>query len=295
MKRKERKFLLLILFFLLVIAFSFSSDTELEKKALDIAHKADRIVSSGNFKEAFKLYEEAANIFKELMEKEPDNAHHVQNYKHCIEMPGYVQLMEGIKYRKKGDSEKAAKYFKAAKDVYGKIKKMFPKQKGFSNNYKYAEHYWYVEKFKVLEKNRGKAFDFYALKIPSGLIKLHDYKGKLVLLDFWVSWCPDSRKSLKLLEALFEKYKKKGLIVIALSMDKVGGFYRRNSYQKAEELAKKYSYLFGYAAPTISYEYGYIDAVPKIFLIDREGKIYKRFSEKERTEENLSKEIEKLL
>ncbi len=289
-----------ILSFLFLTLFLFSfcladSVKDREKEGLSLANKAKTIANSGSFKEAFELYGKAAKIFRELMGEEPDNPNHVQNYKHCVEMPGYIQLMEAIKYEKMGDSENAAKYFKAAMEIYGKISKEFPKQKSFENNYKYAKHHWYVEKFKVLEKKRGKAFDFYALKIPGGLIKLHDYRGKVILLEFWVSWCPESRKSLFMLDQIYKKYKDKGVIIIALSMDKVGGYFRDGGPEKAIALSKGHKYLFGWSAPTISDEYGYIDAVPKVFLIDKNGNIYKRLSEKERTEENISKIIEKLL
>ncbi len=291
----KKVFLVLLIIFFSINLILGKSFKEREKEGLKIAKEAKALANKGDFKNSFKLYEKAAFIFKDLMSEEPANPNHIQNYKHCIEMPAYIQLMEAIKCRKKGDFENAARYFKAAMDIYGEILKEFPNQKNFENNYKYAKHYWYVEKFKVLEKKRGKAFDFTALKIPMGVIKLKDFFGKVVLLEFWVSWCPESRKSFSMLEQIYQKYKNKGVSIIALSMDKVGGYFRKGGDKRAEELSKKYHYIFGYASPTTSNEYGYIDAVPKVFLIDRKGRIFKRLEERERTAENISKLIKRLL
>ncbi|MDX1701673.1 MAG: TlpA disulfide reductase family protein, partial [Melioribacteraceae bacterium] len=53
----------------------------------------------------------------------------------------------------------------------------------------------------------------------SELISLSDYRGKVVLLDFWATWCPPCRKGIPDLVELKEKYGEKGVEIIGISLD----------------------------------------------------------------------------
>ncbi len=50
-------------------------------------------------------------------------------------------------------------------------------------------------------------------------VKLEDFRGKVVLLDFWSTRCPPCRKAMPHLQELHEKYKDKGLVVVGVSLD----------------------------------------------------------------------------
>jgi peroxiredoxin len=66
---------------------------------------------------------------------------------------------------------------------------------------------------------RNAAPDF-ALKDADGkTVRLSDYKGKVVLLDFWATWCVPCQAELPQLEELYEKNKDAGLVVVGIDMD----------------------------------------------------------------------------
>lgn len=59
----------------------------------------------------------------------------------------------------------------------------------------------------------------FSLQMPNRkTLKLSDYKGKYVLLDFWASWCPDCRKDIPVVRSLYEKYGK-NVVFIGVSFD----------------------------------------------------------------------------
>jgi thiol-disulfide isomerase/thioredoxin len=65
----------------------------------------------------------------------------------------------------------------------------------------------------------AKAFSFASNEIKGGELKLEDYRGKYVLIDFWASWCVPCRKGNPHLLSLYAKYKGKGLEIIGVSDD----------------------------------------------------------------------------
>ncbi len=79
----------------------------------------------------------------------------------------------------------------------------------------------------------GKATNFTVKDINGKNVRLSDFKKKLVLMSFWATWCKPCLMELKHLEKLYKKYKAKGFVVLAVSMDgpetraKVKAFVRR--------------------------------------------------------------------
>ncbi len=65
-----------------------------------------------------------------------------------------------------------------------------------------------------------KAPDFTLKGIDGKTYSLSDFKGKVVLLDFWAVWCPPCRASIPFFESLYERYRDSGLVVIGVSLDR---------------------------------------------------------------------------
>lgn len=65
-----------------------------------------------------------------------------------------------------------------------------------------------------------KAPDFTLQTLDGEKVTLSKLKGKVVLVDFWASWCGPCRKSMPHLEATWQQYKDKGLVVVGINVDK---------------------------------------------------------------------------
>lgn len=96
-------------------------------------------------------------------------------------------------------------------------------------------------------------------------VDLTDHKGKLVLLDFWASWCVPCRRSFPWMNEMQEKYADEGLVIIAVNVD--------NDPSDAEEFLQKYpaNFLIAYDDDRQLVRQYAIEAMPSSFLIDRDG------------------------
>ena len=109
----------------------------------------------------------------------------------------------------------------------------------------------------------------FELKDADGkVVHLADYKGKVVILDFWATWCGPCRIEIPWFTELERKHKDKGLEVLGVSMDDEGWEVVKPFLA---EVGVNYRVLMGNDATAQSY--GGVDALPTTFLIDREGKI----------------------
>lgn len=135
-----------------------------------------------------------------------------------------------------------------------------------------------------------RAVDFSLLSASGESVKLSDYSGKVVYLDFWASWCSSCRESLPWINQLREEYKAKGFEVVTVNVDR--------DRQQAEKLLKKIE-----APAIVAYDpegktpaLYKLRSMPSSFLIGKDGTIhsvYQGFKSEKRDE--LKGNIEKLL
>jgi thiol-disulfide isomerase/thioredoxin len=98
-----------------------------------------------------------------------------------------------------------------------------------------------------------------------------DFKGKVVVVDFWATWCPPCRSEIPGYVALQKKYAKDGLVIVGVSVDQGGPAVVRKFVEK---FGVAYTILMADAA--VIQAFGGIDAIPTTFLIDRDGNIRDR-------------------
>lgn len=115
----------------------------------------------------------------------------------------------------------------------------------------------------------------FSLKSVSGeTTTLADLKGKVVLLDFWATWCAPCIKAMPDLQKLHDKYDGKGFAVVGVSIDEdgmkaVGPFLAR----------RKFTYPMLLDQNETWQKFG-VRAVPAMFLLDRNGRIVQQFTGK---------------
>ena len=117
-------------------------------------------------------------------------------------------------------------------------------------------------------KDRHQAPDF-ALKDANGkTVRLSDYKGKVVLLDFWATSCGPCRAEIPWFIEMERHKKDKGFEVLAVSLDDSGW---EDVKPFLAEMNVNYRVVIG--DDTTTKAYGGVEAIPTTFLIDRQGKI----------------------
>jgi peroxiredoxin len=118
------------------------------------------------------------------------------------------------------------------------------------------------------EQSRKPAPEF-TLKDSGGkTVKLSDYKGKIVLLNFWATWCGPCKIEIPWFMDFEQQYKDRGFAVLGVSMDE-DGWTAVKPYIEQHKI--NYRVLLG--NDTVSSLYGDVESLPTTFVIDRDGRV----------------------
>ncbi len=130
--------------------------------------------------------------------------------------------------------------------------------------------------------------DWQLRDIKGGEVALRDYRGRVVLLDFWATWCPPCVAASPSMQRLHDRFAARGFSVLAIHFDDTGdpaGYARKHGYtfpmlESGGDVAQKYG----------------VDMIPTLILVDGDGWVLHRqtgFSPDD--EEKLAKLIEETL
>jgi thiol-disulfide isomerase/thioredoxin len=125
---------------------------------------------------------------------------------------------------------------------------------------------WFRPPADVSEENRSAPP--WQVTLPDGRLLTSDsLRGKVVLVNFWATWCPYCRKEKPVIDGFWQDYRSKGFEVVSISVD-----------DPPEKIAawmndKEYAFM---AAPTnasVSAAFGHVSSVPTSFIVDKDGHI----------------------
>ena len=118
---------------------------------------------------------------------------------------------------------------------------------------------------------KGTSPEFSVTDLQGQKLALADYRGKVVLLDFWATWCAPCLEEIPHFVEMQQKYGPQGMQVIGISMDDnakpVQAFYQQ----------QKMNYPVAIGDAKLAERYGGVLGLPVTFVIDREGRIAKKF------------------
>lgn len=110
------------------------------------------------------------------------------------------------------------------------------------------------------------ALDFKLDALDGKTYRLENLRGKVVLIDFWATWCPPCRKELPAIEKIYREYGEKGLVVLAVTSE-------------PERVAASFIEKHGYTFPVLidaeqtAYDLYAVRSIPVVIVIDRQGRI----------------------
>jgi len=90
-------------------------------------------------------------------------------------------------------------------------------------------------------------------------------RGRILVINFWATWCPPCREEMPAIEAFYSKYRRSGVDVIAVSLDD------RSDLESVRNVMASYSFPAALATDSDLAAFGRVRHVPATFVIDRDG------------------------
>jgi len=127
----------------------------------------------------------------------------------------------------------------------------------------------FIESLSLIRiEGKIEAQNFALMDLSGNEVRLKDFRGKVVFLNFWTTWCPACRVEMPSMEKLYREFKNKNFVILAVDM------------QEDSETVRKFTTMFDLSFPilldtdgVVSAYYG-VNAIPVTYLIDRAGYLY---------------------
>lgn len=119
-------------------------------------------------------------------------------------------------------------------------------------------------------QDMAEAPDFTLSALQGGEVRLRDLRGKIVLLDFWASWCGPCRKELPVIEKLHRDYNRRGVVVLGVNDENPETsqrYVQANNYSFSTLVDSKRAVHRTYS----------VTAIPTVYIIDRKGRVAAHF------------------
>jgi thiol-disulfide isomerase/thioredoxin len=123
------------------------------------------------------------------------------------------------------------------------------------------------------QSENPKAPDFALQSVDGKTIKLSDYKGEIVIIDFWATWCEPCRMGIPDLVEIQNDYQGR-VAVIGISLDMEG-----QTKQDVPDFVKafKINYPILYCNEKVINDYGGVQSIPSTFIVDQKGNVIANF------------------
>lgn len=113
----------------------------------------------------------------------------------------------------------------------------------------------------------GPASDFTLYSTRGRTVSLSDFAGKVVVVDFWATWCPPCRKALPALQRLHEEYESRGLVVLGVNVEDT------NPAEFCQQQGLTYRTLTG--GGEVAQQYG-VRGIPTLLVVSADGTVVYR-------------------
>jgi peroxiredoxin len=123
-----------------------------------------------------------------------------------------------------------------------------------------------------VSRKENVAPDFSLRALDGREVRLSEYHGKIVILDFWATWCKPCRLELPHFIELYKEFSQDDLEIIGVSLDRTGS---RELAAFIKEWNIPYVVVLG--TGQVVQDYGGIRGIPTTFVIDREGNIFRKY------------------
>lgn len=125
--------------------------------------------------------------------------------------------------------------------------------------------------FSTADLESREAPDFSLQGLDGGTVQLSDTRGKVVMVDFWASWCPSCRQEAPYLVEIYDEYQPQGVEFIGVAI----WDYPDDLQAYVDEFGLNYPNALDQKG-TVHLDYG-VTGTPEKFFIDREGRIARKF------------------